>query len=397
MLRWGWRVNNAEQRFRKAGLRGNRYSIQRRLGFGFLLFAPELEHEYLASLYPQTRLRIRAMSVLGAIGVLVFLGIDRFLGDSLMIAPAAWLLGLGGIPAIMAAFVASFRTRFTEPLRLMILGSFVGYGLILTTSILWSRITHPAMPYEALIVLTFADYLLSGLSLYQAVAAGLVLLAGHTVGGWLLGVQSPTLPYEVFYLALANIIGFIGAYALEYQSRLSFLASNELRLLSMHDGLTGLLNRRTFRRHLHRAWKQARRDGKSLGLIRLDVDNFKQLNDEHSHDLGDRVLRTLAHSLRSLARRPLDALGRVGGDEFEGVWYDVDRDWFMALGDSLREQWSRDLKDAGLDLPAVTISGSATLVLPDRHGAVTDLLRQVDQGLHEAKRSGRNMIIYCGG
>jgi len=396
MLSWGWRVNNAEQRFRNAGLRGNRYSIQRRLGFGFLLFAPELEREYLESLFPQTRMRIRAMSALGAIGVLVFLGIDRFLGDSLMIAPAAWLLGVGGIPAILAAFVASFHARLTEPLRLMILGSFVSYGLILSISILWSRITHPAMPYEALIVLTFADYLLSGLSLYQAVAAGLMLLAGHTVGGWLLGVQSPALPYEMFYLALANIIGFIGAYALEYQSRLSFLASNELRLLSMHDGLTGLLNRRTFRRHLHRAWKQARRDGKTLGLMRLDVDNFKQLNDEHSHDLGDRVLRTLAQSLRSLARRPLDALGRVGGDEFEGVWYDVDRDWFLALGDNLREQLSRDLKDAGLDLPVVTISGSATLVLPDRHGAVTDLLKQVDQGLHEAKRSGRNLIIYCG-
>jgi diguanylate cyclase (GGDEF)-like protein len=395
MLSWGWRVRNAEQRFRTAGQRGNPYSIQRRLGFGFLLFAPDLEREYHDTLFPQTRLRIRAMSGLGALGVLVFLGIDRFIGDALMTKPAAWLLSLAGIPMIMMAFLASFRARGSEPLRRAILAAFVGYGLILTTSILWSRMLHPDMPYESLIVLTFADYLLSGLSMYEAVAAGLSVLFCHTVGGWVLGVQSAALPYEVFYLTLANLIGFIGAYTLEYQSRLSFLASNELRLLSMHDGLTGLLNRRTFRRHLHRVWKQARRDGKTLGMIRLDVDHFKEINDQHSHDLGDRVLRALALSLRSLARRPFDAVGRVGGDEFEGVWYEVGNDWFTTLGDGLRKQLQRELVNAGLEPDFVTLSGSALLILPDQEGTVTEALRQIDHSLHQAKRGGRNTILYC--
>jgi diguanylate cyclase (GGDEF)-like protein len=206
-------------------------------------------------------------------------------------------------------------------------------------------------------------------------------------------VPSPALPYEIFYLALANILGFIGLYALEYQARLSFLVANELRLLSLRDGLTGLLNRRSFRRHLHRIWTQAQREGKNLGLLRLDVDNFKRLNDEHGHAMGDRVLRTLAGSLSGLSRRPLDAVGRVGGDEFEGAWYAPDEAWFLEVGNNLREKLRGDLEQAGIDPCLVTLSGGARLVRPEGRPAMTELLRQIDDTLHEVKRSGRNRIV----
>jgi diguanylate cyclase (GGDEF)-like protein len=397
MIRLKSWVNAVEWRLHRAGSRGNPYTAQRRLGFPLLRFTPELEREYLQAMFQHARLRTRALSVLAAGSVLVFDLIDRLSGHPLMIKPALWILNVVGIPVILISYFASMRRHATPAVRNALLASFLGYGLILSYSIQWSRMVHPAMPYESLLLLTFADYLLSGLTIYEAMVTGLALLVCHVGGGWLLGVRSPQLPYEIFYLALANNLGIIGLYALDYQARLSFLVSNELRLLSLRDGLTGLLNRRSFRRHLHRVWTQAQRENKNLGLLRLDVDNFKRLNDDHGHAMGDRVLRALARSLSGLSRRPLDAVGRVGGDEFEGVWYGPDEAWFLEVGNNLRQKLRADLEEAGIDPCLVTLSGGARLVQPGNTDTMVELLRQIDNTLHEVKRSGRNRIVSSAG
>jgi diguanylate cyclase (GGDEF)-like protein len=396
MLRVKGGITAGRWRRQRAAGGGNAYMAQRRLGFPLLRFTPQLELEYRQAMFQNARLRTRVLSVLAAGSVLAFDVIDHVFGRSLMIAPALWLLNLAGIPVIFLACLATLRSRSTPLVRAGLLVSFLGYGLILSYGILLSRTVNPAMPYESLLLLTFADYLLSGLGLYEALGTGLALLAGHVVIGWLLHLHGPDLPYEIFYLALANVLGFLGLYALDYQARLSFLIANELRLLSMRDGFTGLLNRRSFRRHLHRLWTHARRDGARLGLLRLDVDNFKRINDEHGHAMGDRVLRALARSLEGLSRRPLDAAGRVGGDEFEGVWYAPDEAWFLGLGDTLREKLRADLEKSGIDAGLVTLSGCARLVYPGKCGTMVELLRQVDDSLHEAKRQGRNRIVSSG-
>lgn len=396
MFGWGGITRRARERISRAGQRGNRYTRQRRLGFVWLMFAPELEREYQESFFLPTRLRIRTVSALAAAGVVMYLALDQWVGDARMSESAAWLLACAGIPIISVAFVASFRARFSPQLRLAVLGSFIGYGAVLTVSILWSRVTRPEMPYESLLVLTFADYLLSGLGVYQALAAGLTLFAFFVTGSALFGVGGADLPYEIFYLLLTNCIGLIGLYALDYQSRQSFLASNELRLLSMQDGLTGLLNRRAFRRHLRQIRLQAQREGRALGLLRIDVDNFKQINDERGHAHGDQVLRLLAQTLMALKCRPLDAAGRVGGDEFEAVWYDIDAPGFAALSGRLREQLCTELTRAGLPPDSVRLSGGTVLIDAAQADALADILRGVDRALHEAKRGGRDLILPAG-
>jgi diguanylate cyclase (GGDEF)-like protein len=385
----GWRRHRPDSR-------GNAYMAQRRLGFPLLRFTPELEREYRQSMFQSSRLRTRVLSVLAAGSVVAFDLIDHVFGRSLMIAPALWLLNLVGIPVIFVAYLTTLRSRSTPRVRAAMIGSFLGYGMILSYAILESRTVNPAMPYESLLLLTFADYLLSGLGLYEALGTGLALLACHIAIGWLLRLHAPALPYEIFYLALANVLGLIGLYALDYQARMSFLTANELRLLSMRDGFTGLLNRRSFRRHLHRVWTQARREGARLGLLRLDVDHFKRLNDEYGHAMGDRVLRVLADSLAVLPRRPLDAVGRVGGDEFEGVWYAPDQAWFLELGETLRGRLRSDLERAGIDAGLVTLSGGARLVQPGQDDTMVELLRQIDDTLHQVKREGRNRIVSSG-
>lgn len=393
---WGLRRDRAERdanRSAPLGQRGNRYRRQRRVGFPWLMFMPDLEREYQESFFLTTRMRIRIVSGLSVCGVLVFLLLDQLFGTARMIEPAAWLLSLLGIPLISVAFVATFRSRFTKQLRMAVLGSFIGFGAVLTISILWSRQSHPDMPYESLVVLTFADYLLSGLGLFQALAAGLALFLFYLGGTFVFGVHDAGLVYEVFYMLLANLIGLVGLYVLDYQARQSFLATSELRLLSIQDGLTGLLNRRAFRHHLGKLRLQARRESKALGLMRVDLDHFKRINDEHGHAHGDHALRALGAALGGLARRPLDAAGRVGGDEFEAVWYDVDMLAFSQFEAQLRRALRDQLQRLGLDPDSVRFSGGVHWVHPGDPSSVKDLLHRLDEALHAAKRGGRDRLL----
>jgi diguanylate cyclase (GGDEF)-like protein len=89
----------------------------------------------------------------------------------------------------------------------------------------------------------------------------------------------------------------------------------ELQLLARTDALTGLYNRRHVEAELTALTSAARRQGTPLGLLLVDVDRFKRINDRVSHEAGDSALRTVAHRIRSIVR-PEDRVGRWGGDEF---------------------------------------------------------------------------------
>ncbi len=92
--------------------------------------------------------------------------------------------------------------------------------------------------------------------------------------------------------------------------------SDELRRFSVTDALTGIGNRRGFDEALEREWRVARRIGKPLALLSIDVDHFKRYNDLYGHPAGDNCLRLVAHALAGASLRPADVLARYGGEEF---------------------------------------------------------------------------------
>lgn len=174
----------------------------------------------------------------------------------------------------------------------------------------------------------------------------------------------------------------------EVQQRTTELqaANAALDRLSQTDPLTGLLNRRGFDVLAKPALALARRAGRPLTVMMLDIDHFKVVNDEHGHDAGDYVLVALARLMRERLREA-DVVARVGGEEFVALLPDTDLEGGVRVADMLREAV------AALQLPCgpVTVSAGVAMV-----GASTsdmsELLHQADMALYRAKGSGRNRV-----
>lgn len=157
------------------------------------------------------------------------------------------------------------------------------------------------------------------------------------------------------------------------------------------DPLTGLYNRRALDEELGMAIAARRRHGTSFGLIILDLDGFKEINDRWGHAEGDRVLVELAQ-LITASSRATDRAFRYGGDEFVLILPGIDVEGLQRFSDNLIESISRSLDVAQ---SAVTASIGAALLSPD--DTVDDWNRRADRNLYAAKAAGRNRAVVGGG
>lgn len=166
----------------------------------------------------------------------------------------------------------------------------------------------------------------------------------------------------------------------------------ELDRLSRTDTLTGLANRREVDERLRHLTTE-RDNGSDLaaGVLLLDLDHFKHINDTFGHDGGDAVLRELADRVRSVLVDDHLA-GRWGGEEFIVVMADVDGEAIASFGESLRRRVA--------DTPFMVTAGRSTTVtvsggwaIAGRHSTPELLVSQADAALYEAKAAGRNQIL----
>ncbi|HRJ62417.1 MAG TPA: ABC transporter substrate-binding protein, partial [Azospirillaceae bacterium] len=138
------------------------------------------------------------------------------------------------------------------------------------------------------------------------------------------------------------------------------LLEEELRRLASTDPLTGLYNRRRFQEAIEREMARARRYGHSLSLLLADLDHFKRINDQHGHAAGDRALQIFADICR-LSVRSLDAVGRMGGEEFAILLPETDADGALLVAERIRAE-TEAMTAEEKDVPAFTVSiGVATL------------------------------------
>ncbi len=154
------------------------------------------------------------------------------------------------------------------------------------------------------------------------------------------------------------------------------------------DPLTGLPNRRYFEEYVELLGR-GRRAEDALGILMVDVDQFKILNDRHGHAIGDVVLRAIGRTIASTVR-DLDVPARFGGEEFVILLRNPSPEVALEVGERIREAVARiDLHDIGVG--AVTVSVGASVSRADGE-AVADLVERADQALYRAKRQGRNRV-----
>lgn len=167
---------------------------------------------------------------------------------------------------------------------------------------------------------------------------------------------------------------------------------HELQRLSTEDALTGLANRRAFDIRLAMEVERARRYQRPLSVAMLDVDHFKQINDQGSHAMGDQVLRSIAEVLR-LHTRPTDLAARLGGDELVLLLPDTELADAVTLCRHLGQQMSSVQWHQWMPLLQPTLSvGIASLDVQAGVAAAEPLLAAADAQLYRAKALGRNWI-----
>lgn len=172
-------------------------------------------------------------------------------------------------------------------------------------------------------------------------------------------------------------------------------AKAELERISLTDSLTGLANRRHFDAALTREYRRAVREGSTLSLIMIDIDYFKEFNDDYGHPAGDACLVKVAETLAAVFRRPGDLVARYGGEEFAVVLPDTPD--ASDIAETCRQAiWARAVTHRLSKVAdVITISLGVAALAPDRPATPDELVDRADIALYEAKESGRNRVCFA--
>jgi len=155
------------------------------------------------------------------------------------------------------------------------------------------------------------------------------------------------------------------------------------------DFLTSLHNRRLIERELYKRLDETHRYGKQFGIVFIDIDHFKKINDVYGHDIGDAILKMVAKKLYA-ALRPFDFLGRWGGEEFLAITTNVNRAQLRVIANRFRKVIEQSSIFTGESIVKVTISIGATLARNDEN--VNALVKRADNLLYKSKNTGRNKV-----
>jgi len=171
----------------------------------------------------------------------------------------------------------------------------------------------------------------------------------------------------------------------------------KLQNLSTTDELTSVGNRRYFLTSVHQEWERAKREQTPIGVMMLDLDYFKRLNDTYGHITGDAVLVHVAQTIKSGLKRASDKVARWGGEEFAIIQPNTTLDGVRKIAEDIRVavENSRFSVD-GQDSISLTISIGIHCVIPKPGDEYTadDLIAAADRALYKAKRKGKNRVCY---
>ncbi|AQZ95827.1 GGDEF domain-containing protein [Halopseudomonas phragmitis] len=203
----------------------------------------------------------------------------------------------------------------------------------------------------------------------------------------LYGLLNPGEVFESYYqmssflvtCLMASLFAFVFAYRGRRQRE-------QLNTLATIDPLTGAGNRRTMEQELVIAMSARQRYAQAYGLLVLDLDNFKQINDRHGHKAGDQVLVDFVRIVKAVCRKS-DRLFRLGGEEFVLLLPGIDAKGLFKAAEHLRARIAAELSSPG---GGVTVSIGGALLTDQASWEVW--LQQADENLYRAKREGRNRV-----
>lgn len=353
-----------------------------------------IEAEIQSRLWERTLPYIRQALLLAALLFLAFIGWDNLVDPG----PEAATL----VERLLAAafFIGCYMlVAYTRTGRRFLAVIYIASVLVATVMLMWILLKLPngyVLGHSGFLTIAMVAMII-GPRLAVSMPLVLLSLVIPNAGVFLLlgtGVETAGMPDAATATALAAI--HLGAAVLALaliivHDRLqqgTMLDNVQLEQLAGTDPLTALQNRRQLQADFNRERARQRRHKLSIGVLELDIDHFKRVNDIHGHGVGDEVLRALAKRWRSLIRE-IDVLARIGGEEFVVLLPETGYDGAAELAERLRaETASHPVTTSAGDLD-ITVSIGIALAAPGQ-GGLDSVLERADHALYQAKRNGRN-------
>lgn len=163
----------------------------------------------------------------------------------------------------------------------------------------------------------------------------------------------------------------------------------QLEQLALLDSMTGLANRRYLESILRSRLEELRRNNWHFGVLFIDIDNFKSVNDKYGHEVGDQVIKMTGRTLDATSRC-FDVVGRWGGEEFLAIIANAEEKELFDVGDRMRSLVEHSMLSAPEYLFVTVSIGGAQAVADD---TMESLVKRADEKLYEAKRSGKNCVF----
>jgi diguanylate cyclase (GGDEF)-like protein len=163
--------------------------------------------------------------------------------------------------------------------------------------------------------------------------------------------------------------------------------------LSTHDGLTGLVNAIFFHAVLSREIDRSLRTGRTCGLMVIDIDHFKQINDTYGHATGDKALQAVAEQLR-FSMRSMDTAARIGGEEFAVILPECAPDDAISAATRIHSGLNPLIMETGQNTLRLMTSVGLVWTNPNTPVTSASLLSEADQEMYRAKWSGRGRLCY---
>ncbi|MGE5372958.1 MAG: diguanylate cyclase domain-containing protein [Solirubrobacterales bacterium] len=189
-----------------------------------------------------------------------------------------------------------------------------------------------------------------------------------------------------------QLIGGVETFNENQEIVLAIERIRELEGMAFFDKLTGLPNRRMIDQHLAARHEELVRNGWPFGVLMLDIDRFKGINDTYGHQVGDEVLKLVARTMLAVTRK-YDLVARWGGEEFIAVLANVNREQLEAIGNKYRVLVEKSFAEINGSRIEVTISAGGVLARVDE--SIDSLIERADGALYNSKENGRNRVTIA--
>lgn len=304
--------------------------------------------------------------------------------------PVEHTLGIATVAGVYAAFILSFRylNLLTLPARWKF--SIETWAMLgFTCFVVWhtGKVDSPLISLFLLVIVFSALTLGKLVTLLKVgLIASFYLLAAYTVSGDELFAYS-TFSRLMLHFAPVALVAYVTSLI---ASDMIFSRSFVQRLAET-DELTGLPNMRAFSLALARHQQAAVHEDRPFGLMMIDADNLKEVNDRHGHAVGNQVIQAVAEGIRK-GVHATDLVARYGGDEFIVLLSDTTDQAAREAGERIRLMVSNTVIESGkVSVPTTVSIGYATF--PNMTSDVNLLMHCADEALYASKRGGRNRLF----